>query len=247
VTVTAWTASFEASDSSEWSGGTGGNVSYTSSAPAPAPDSGSVAGVSVCETGTGTDFARWIKSDVEFDEGDSIFYGYYLWIPAGFYDMTRSSSTRLAAIDNFNVEATNTDRLGLWVASDDDIVVNRQRDGVETTEILSVGAGQTYLPEDTWNLVEMQFVPHRTDGQAVIRVWVDAVLVGENTTVKNLHADASFPMGRFRGGITDISWNRASDVTMYTDGFYIDTYRHSAETSFTTSRAGSKTMLGIGA
>jgi hypothetical protein len=224
LSVTAWTAKFNSGNASEWSQGGSGNVSYVTSSPT--PYEGAYCGKSVCEAGSGTDFARWVKDDISVVAGDDIFWGYAIYIAPGFYALSRSSSTRLTTMDNFNVTESE-DRVGLWIFSSANghLHVNRHKEGTEDTSILDLGVAATVLPEGQWNYVEQRFKLSSTAGQAVTTVWINNTQVGHNTSSANLNSGFESPFGRFRGGIADISWTRSSDVTMYFDDFYIGTAR----------------------
>jgi hypothetical protein len=232
MSVTPWSATFSAQDDSEfsqgWTGALSGGELYKTSSPAPPGGASAYAHASI-NSGSGTGYSRWVRDNVSFDEGDDIYLGYYHYIETGFYAMSRSSSTRLCTIDNFNLTAFE-DRFGLWIfrSSNPILSVQRHKEGSEDTSILDLGTASSVLPEGQWNLIEQRFKPHRTAGQAITTVWINGVEAGSNTTLANANSGAQFPLGRFRVGIADISWTRSAAVNMYFALPYIDTYRHSA-------------------
>lgn len=165
---------------------------------------GAVAARAAVPAGSGNKFARTVVGGasggpraLDYAEGDELWFGLAVYLPAGFHDAVASYFSPLRW-DNFGTRAVS--RSGLAMYEDGRLRLFRERDGVE--EQVNLLADVTVaLDEERWYWLEVHQRLSSNDGQALNELFVDGREVG-SSTMRNYYGE---PMTAVRYGIVALS------------------------------------------
>ncbi|MCW2998927.1 MAG: glycoside hydrolase family 5 [Solirubrobacterales bacterium] len=140
-------------------------------------------------------YSRGIQN-VDWQDGDDVWYGSAFYLPAGFKD-SMQGQVDLLRWDNFTVDETNTDRSGIILYnSDKKARIMRQKLAVEEVPI----AAPFDIPEGRWFHLEVH--QHLSKGAgALSEVYLDGVKVATSTEPNTYGRGVS----RVRSGIVAIN------------------------------------------
>jgi hypothetical protein len=156
-------------------------------------------------------FSRAIYN-VDWQDGDDVYYGEAVFLPAGFLN-SMQGEVDLMRWDNWTLDPNTTDRCGVVIYGSDKLghylCWQNTVSGSSTAQI-----GPFNLPEGQWNWIEVHEHISQTDGQALSEVWVNGVRVGSSTQ----HNSFGRPATRLRFGIVAMDAGvQTNALTLYFD------------------------------
>ncbi len=158
------------------------------------------------------------NSPQQLVEGDDLWFGAAIYLPAGFYG-AHTSYTDLLRLDSYVRDDSGStpfaDRAEISFSSwsNDRLYVLAARGSTSRTLIGPVSPSE--LPEGSWSWVELHTRLSSANGSAYTELKIDGRSVGSSTTA-NLFSGAA-PLNRFRHGIVSTGSSGSGNLTAYFD------------------------------